>query len=61
MNTEHIANFREEFSSKIPALTLLSTLGYQLISPSQYGKIYTNSNALFQMLLISKRRVKVNK
>ncbi len=28
-------NFAEEFSSKIPALTLLTTLGYQFISPSK--------------------------
>ncbi len=28
-------NFAEEFSSKIPALTLLTTLGYQFISPSE--------------------------
>ena len=28
-------NFAEEFASKIPALTLLTTLGYEFISPSQ--------------------------
>lgn len=28
-------NFAEEFASKIPALTLLTTLGYQFIPPSQ--------------------------
>ena len=28
-------NFQEEFSSKIPALTLLTTLGYQFIPPNQ--------------------------
>ncbi|MGE6475993.1 type I restriction endonuclease, partial [Psychrobacter sp. NPDC078631] len=28
-------NFQEEFSSKIPALTLLTTLGYEFISPNQ--------------------------
>ena len=28
-------NFAEEFSSKIPALTLLTTLGYKFISPNQ--------------------------
>lgn len=28
-------NFQEEFASKIPALTLLTTLGYQFIPPSQ--------------------------
>ena len=30
-----ILNFAEEFSSKIPALTLLTTLGYEFIPPSQ--------------------------
>ena len=28
-------NFQEEFSLKIPALTLLTTLGYQFIPPSE--------------------------
>lgn len=32
--THPIANFREEFSAKIPALTLLSNLGYIFIPPS---------------------------
>jgi len=30
---EQVANFREEFSAKIPALTLLSNLGYSFIPP----------------------------
>ncbi|MEN2752492.1 HsdR family type I site-specific deoxyribonuclease [Psychrobacter sp. FBL11] len=30
-------NFAEEFASKIPALTLLTTLGYEFISPSECG------------------------
>lgn len=30
-----IANFTEEFSAKIPALTLLTTLGYEFIPPSE--------------------------
>jgi len=30
-----LANFREEFSAKLPALTLLSNLGYTFISPSE--------------------------
>ncbi|MGP5295921.1 hypothetical protein ACTXL0_02640 [Psychrobacter faecalis] len=38
-------NFQEEFSSKIPALTLLTTLGYQLIQ---------------KQLLTDKKRVVVN-
>jgi type I restriction enzyme R subunit len=40
-----IANFREEFSSKIPALTLLSTLGYQFIPPKQCEKLRGNTDA----------------
>lgn len=32
---EPLANFREEFSAKIPALTLLSNLGYTFIPPSE--------------------------
>ena len=31
---EQVANFREEFSAKIPALSLLSNLGYTFIPPS---------------------------
>ena len=34
MNTPSI-NFQEEFSSKVPALTLLTTLGYKFISSSK--------------------------
>ncbi len=30
-----VPNFQEEFSSKIPALTLLTTLGYEFIPPNQ--------------------------
>jgi len=32
---KNVANFNEEFSSKIPALTLLTHLGYQFIPPSE--------------------------
>ncbi|MGM8910699.1 type I restriction endonuclease subunit R [Psychrobacter sp. 1U1] len=35
MKNEPSINFAEEFSSKIPALTLLSTLGYRFIPPSE--------------------------
>ena len=35
-------NFQEEFSSKIPALTLLTTLGYQFIPPSQCNSMRSN-------------------
>ena len=34
-NSSASINFQEEFSSKTPALTLLTTLGYQFIPPSQ--------------------------
>ena len=40
-----IANFREEFSAKLPALTLLTTLGYQFIPPSQCEKLRGNAGA----------------
>ena len=43
-----IANFREEFSSKLEALTLLSTLGYQFIAPNQCEKLRGNSGTLLQ-------------
>ena len=35
-------NFAEEFSSKLPALTLLTTLGYQFIPPSQCNAMRSN-------------------
>ncbi|MDN3474470.1 HsdR family type I site-specific deoxyribonuclease [Pseudoalteromonas sp. APC 3355] len=41
--TTLIANFKEEFSSKIPALTLLSKLGYSFIPPSGCEKARGNS------------------
>ena len=33
--TQPIAQFHEEVSAKLPALTLLTNLGYQFISPQQ--------------------------
>ncbi|WP_299977099.1 HsdR family type I site-specific deoxyribonuclease [uncultured Pseudoteredinibacter sp.] len=33
--SQTIANFSEEFSAKIPALTLLTTLGYEFIPPAE--------------------------
>ncbi|MCG6341262.1 hypothetical protein K6U19_08390 [Vibrio fluvialis] len=33
-NSNNMPNFREEQSTKIPALTLLTNLGYQFIPPS---------------------------
>ena len=36
--------FQEEYSSKIPALVLLSTLGYQYLSPAQALALRSNNN-----------------
>lgn len=41
----NIANFKEEFSSKIPALTLISKLGYSFISPNGCEEVRGNSIA----------------
>ena len=40
--SRYALNFQEEFSSKIPALTLLTTLGYQFIPPSQCNAMRTS-------------------
>ncbi|MEH6594844.1 type I restriction endonuclease subunit R [Pseudoalteromonas marina] len=37
-------NFQEEFSSKIPALTLLTNLGYEFISPSECEALRGNTS-----------------
>lgn len=39
------ANFKEEFSSKLPAMTLLSKLGYEFIAPSECEKLRGNKVA----------------
>lgn len=39
------ANFKEEFSSKIPAMTLLAKLGYEFISPSKCEQLRGNNTA----------------
>ncbi|MFY8274484.1 type I restriction endonuclease subunit R [Pseudoalteromonas sp. SSDWG2] len=41
--TISVANFKEEFSSKIPALTLLSKLGYSFIPPNGCEEVRGNS------------------
>ncbi|MBU2969227.1 HsdR family type I site-specific deoxyribonuclease [Pseudoalteromonas sp. C2R02] len=41
--TLSVANFKEEFSSKIPALTLLTKLGYSFIPPSACEQVRGNS------------------
>jgi len=40
--TQTTVNFREEFSAKIPALTLLTNLGYQFIPPSECESLRGN-------------------
>jgi len=45
-----VPNFKEEFSAKIPALTLLTTLGYQFIPPGQCMALRGNTN---QVMLVS--------
>lgn len=39
------ANFKEEFSSKIPAMTLLVKLGYEFVSPSECEQLRGNKVA----------------
>ncbi|MCO4322324.1 type I restriction endonuclease subunit R [Aliidiomarina quisquiliarum] len=39
----HIANFKEEFSAKIPALNLLTNLGYTFIPPSECEALRGNT------------------
>ena len=39
------ANFKEEFSSKIPAMTLLAKLGYEFISPGECEQLRGNKVA----------------
>ncbi len=38
-----IANFKEEFSAKIPALSLLTNLGYTFIPPSECDALRGNT------------------
>ncbi|SFC09435.1 type I restriction endonuclease subunit R [Pseudoalteromonas denitrificans] len=57
--TNIIPNFKEEFSSKIPALTMLSMLGYSFIPPSECEKYRGNSysgKATSQVMLLSVMR-----
>lgn len=44
--TQSTVNFREEFSSKIPALALLTNLGYQFIPPSECEALRGNPFAV---------------
>ncbi|NOR71006.1 MAG: type I restriction endonuclease subunit R, partial [Methylomarinum sp.] len=48
--SHQLPNFKEEFSAKIPALTLLTTLGYQFIPPEQCMAMRGNTN---QVMLVS--------
>ena len=51
-----LANFREESSAKIPALTLLSNLGYTFIPPSECeqlrGKLNVGNKTTSQVMLL---------
>jgi len=53
---EQVANFREEFSAKIPALTLLSNLGYSFIPPDACerlrGKRLGGNTSTSQVMLL---------
>jgi len=53
---EQVANFREESSAKIPALTLLSNLGYTFIPPRDCeqlrGKLNVSNKATSQVMLL---------
>lgn len=56
-----IANFTEEFSSKIPALTLLTSLGYQFIPPSECevlrgNQFVSDKKSTHQVMLIPMMR-----
>lgn len=48
--TQALPNFKEEFSAKIPALTLLTNLGYQFIPPEQCMAMRGNPG---QVMLVS--------
>lgn len=37
MNQTYTPKFQEEYSAKIPALTLLTSLGWTFISETDYG------------------------
>ncbi len=54
--SDKVANFREEFSAKIPALTLLSSLGYTFIPPSDCeqlrGTINVGNKTTSQVMLL---------
>lgn len=60
MNTSPSINFKEEFSSKIPALTLLMNLGYRYLSPEEClqlrspksSSLQTSANSSNQVMLL---------
>ncbi|MEK6198927.1 MAG: HsdR family type I site-specific deoxyribonuclease [Psychrobacter sp.] len=57
-------NFAEEFSSKIPALTLLTTLGYEFISPNQCNTMrskVSSNKATNQVVLLPVMRAFLEK
>ena len=61
MDTSPSINFKEEFSAKIPALTLLINLGYHYLSPAQCFKLrspkgnaisYSATNSTNEVMLL---------
>lgn len=46
MTNPHLPNFKEEQSAKIPALTLLTNLGYQFIPPRECMAMRGNRNTV---------------
>lgn len=53
MDTSPSINFQEEFTSKIPALTLLTTLGYSYLTPEQcHAMRSASNNATAQVMLL---------
>ncbi len=50
--TQVLPNFKEEFSAKIPDLTLLTNLGYQFISPEQCASMRGNTELQQQRQVI---------
>ena len=40
-----LTNFKEEFSAKLPALTLLNNLGYTYLTPDECNKMRSQLNS----------------
>lgn len=57
MKNEPSINFKEEFSSKIPALTLLMNLGYRYLSPEECLQLRSPKILSLQALANSSNQV----